>query len=384
MKIAIYALHLGFGGVEKYVCTIANILCQKYEVEIIATYKMVAIPAFPLDKKVKVTYLIEHMQPNKVALKKAIKSFKIGNSIKEIKYAYQLLQLKNNLNIKSIKECTSDVIISTRDFHNTLIQKYAAANIIKISSEHNHHNENKEYIKQIVQSVSQFDYFLPISKQLTQFYAQQLPNIDVRYIPFCIDESTCVRTKNHSHKRLISVGRISAEKGMIELVDMFEKMSLQQADLHLDIVGDGPLMDALKRKVEPIKHKVTLHGFLPKSEIDCLYAQSSLYVMASHSESFGLVLLEAMSNELACIAFDRAQGATEIIQDGVNGYLIANNDENAYMEQILELLNHPEHLEQLSKQAFQSIRDYKYANTEEKWLSLMSEVENRINKANTN
>ena len=65
MKITIMALHLGFGGIEKYVITIANMLSEKHDVEIISTYKMNEKPSFPLSDKVKVTYLIKNMVPNK-------------------------------------------------------------------------------------------------------------------------------------------------------------------------------------------------------------------------------------------------------------------------------------------------------------------------------
>ena len=67
-KIAILSLHLGYGGIEKCVVNLANILCDKYEVEIACTYKLYDKPAFDLDKRVKVNYL-GCEAPNKKELK---------------------------------------------------------------------------------------------------------------------------------------------------------------------------------------------------------------------------------------------------------------------------------------------------------------------------
>ena len=61
MKISIYALHLGFGGVEKYVITLANMLADAHDVEIISTYKMQDKPAFYVRPEVKIQYLIEEL-----------------------------------------------------------------------------------------------------------------------------------------------------------------------------------------------------------------------------------------------------------------------------------------------------------------------------------
>ena len=62
-KIAILSLHLGYGGIEKSIAALANILCEKYKVEIICIYKLYEEPAFKLDDRIKVTCLIESKLP---------------------------------------------------------------------------------------------------------------------------------------------------------------------------------------------------------------------------------------------------------------------------------------------------------------------------------
>ena len=70
-KVYIFALHLAFGGIEKAIISMANIFCEKYDVEIISVYNMPDSPAFGLDDRVKVRYLLKDV-PNREEWKAAI------------------------------------------------------------------------------------------------------------------------------------------------------------------------------------------------------------------------------------------------------------------------------------------------------------------------
>lgn len=95
-KIAILSLHLNYGGVEKAVATLANMLCDDYKVEIICTYKMGNKPVYKIDDKVKIKYLIPY-GPNKKEIKQNFKNFKIFNLLKEGIKAIKVLYLRKKL-----------------------------------------------------------------------------------------------------------------------------------------------------------------------------------------------------------------------------------------------------------------------------------------------
>ena len=81
-KISILALHLNYGGIERAIISLANLICDKYEVEIACTYKIKDEPAFPLDKRVKVKYL-NSLLPNKEEFRLAVKSKNVFQIFKE-------------------------------------------------------------------------------------------------------------------------------------------------------------------------------------------------------------------------------------------------------------------------------------------------------------
>ena len=123
-KVSILSLHLGFGGIEKSVAALANILCEKYEVEIACTYKLYDRPAFNIDSRVKINYLTEGLKPNKEELKSAISSKNPVKIFKEAKKSYNVLHLRKKTMVNYIKNCDSDVIIATRDIFDEWLGLY--------------------------------------------------------------------------------------------------------------------------------------------------------------------------------------------------------------------------------------------------------------------
>ena len=77
-KISILSLHLGYGGIEKCITSLANTLCDKYEIEIAVSYRLFDESAFHLDERVKVIYLNDsNIVPNREAFKSACRKFNI-------------------------------------------------------------------------------------------------------------------------------------------------------------------------------------------------------------------------------------------------------------------------------------------------------------------
>ena len=174
-------------------------------------------------------------------------------------------------------------------------------------------------------------------------------------------------------KNIISVGRLSTEKGYIDLLKIFKQLAKRHKDWHLDIIGDGPERDKLEEyiKTRQLEDKVTLHGFRSKDYIDKMLHQASLYVMTSLTESFGIVLLEAMSHGIPCVAFSSAEGAREIISSGKNGYLIKNRNASAMIKKIEDLMKKEDVRKQMGKEARKSIKQYTKEVVQEDWYNLL-------------
>lgn len=373
-KINILALHLNFGGVESSIASQANALCEDYDVEIISTYKMIDQPAFKINDKVKITYLTD-VKPNKEEFKNALKNKKFFTAFKEGLKSIKVLYLKKYTMIDAIKHSDASVIISSRVEISELLSKYKKQNVITITEEHAHHNNNKKYINRLKKACKGIDYLVCVSKELTNFYAKEIPHTKSVYIPNGLDY-TPDKLSKLNNKNLISVGRLSPEKGYLDLIDVFNEMHKLDKTYHLDIIGDGKERNAIEQKIKDLKltKSITLHGFQNKEFINKKLLDSSLYLMCSHEESFGIVLIEAGSFGVPQIAFDSAQGAHEIIDNNKNGYLIKNRDAKEFAKKAHELINDKKKLKEFGASANKKALEFSFDNIKKRWLKFIKDL----------
>lgn len=368
-KITIFALHLGFGGVEKYLSSLCKMLKENYDIEIISTYKVLDKPAFPFSEKVKITYLIDD-KPNKEEFKRAIENKNIISIFKEGIKSVKILYLKRSRNIKAIRNTYSDYIITTRTFHSRLVGYYAYNNIIKIATEHNFHNNDKKYITKVIDSIKDFDYFVVVSDNLRKFYENKIGKTKCIYIPNVIDNLPDKRSKL-TNKNIITIGRLSPEKGQKDLIDVFKIVNKELPKTKLFIVGDGPLKQELENYTKELKltDKIIFTGFLGNKEKEKYILDSSIFILPSYTESFGLVLIEAMSYGLPCIAFDSSDGARELLKDDVGILVKDRNKEKMAKEIIKELKNAKK--DNYSEKGYKYCQKYLIDNVKEAWFNML-------------
>lgn len=153
-------------------------------------------------------------------------------------------------------------------------------------------------------------------------------------------ENTVTLRADLTSKRVISVGRLSYEKGVDRLIDVWAKIEPQCDSWELDIVGEGVMREELKAKIRDLNlRQVRLLGH--KSNIDELMAKSSILAMTSRTEGLPMVLLEAQSVALPCIAYDCPSGPREIITKD-NGILVQDGNANEFTQALLYLINSPD------------------------------------------
>ena len=376
IKISILALHLGYGGIEKAIATLANSLCDYYEVELSVCYKLYDKPAFFLDNRVHIHYLNYHLKPNKDSFLDAFHKKNVFKMFKEGIYSIKVLYYRRKKMIQYICNTNADIIISTRDLFNKWVSQYASNRILRIGWEHNHFHGDLKYAAKVFNSAKKLDYLVLVSKELQKYYANVLKKYKCQavYIPNSIDEMplTMAPLKN---KKIVCVGRLSPEKGHMDLLKVYSMINEKYSKWTLDIVGDGSERKKLENYIKKnhLEKRVFLHGFQQKEFINKLLNEASIYLMTSYTESFGIVLVEAMSHGVPCVAFESAEGATEIIKDGVNGFLIKNRDESAMVQKIEELIENRELRVKLGKQARDSVVEYSKEVVLKKWISLIKE-----------
>jgi 1,2-diacylglycerol 3-alpha-glucosyltransferase len=155
---------------------------------------------------------------------------------------------------------------------------------------------------------------------------------------------------NSDAPRLVSVGRLGREKSVDVLLSRFALVHRQRPDAQLILIGDGPERPALEQQAEDlgIRQSVYFLGYIAPNEVAAYYHHGDVFVFASTSEVHPMVGLEAAAAGLPIVA--RAKmGITKCVLDGQTGYLIDPDDELAYRDAVLRLLNDPGHRQAFSE-----------------------------------
>ena len=371
-SIDILALHLGFGGIETSIVNIANNLSKKYDINLIVLYKLENDIAYQLNENVKLKYLYNG-QPNKNEFKTAMQNKDVLGILKEGFKAIKILYLKKSLIIKEIINSKSDVIISTRMEFNVLLNDYGKNDTLKIAQEHQYHNNNKKYIDTIKYSYCRIDYLLALTKTLKNDYINFLKNNNnhtrVELIPNMISTEGKNKT-TLNNKTIISVGRLDEGKKIDEAIEIFSKIN---NNFKFIIVGDGAEKDKLNNLIieKHLEKRVELVGYKTNSEVINLLSNADIFIMTSISEGLPMVLLEAMSVGVPCIAYDTGNGITDIITNSKNGFVIKNRNSSLFVKKIKMMMEDKKLLKNMSNNAINTAENYSFDNVTNKWINLI-------------
>ncbi|WP_052384027.1 glycosyltransferase [Litchfieldella xinjiangensis] len=134
------------------------------------------------------------------------------------------------------------------------------------------------------------------------------------------------------------VGRLAHEKNLPFLARVAAETLRREPLAHFLVVGDGDARPAMERAAEQagVAERFHFTGRLQGQALIDAYHAMHVFAFASHSETQGMVLVEAMAAGLPVVAIE-APGVREVVSDGVNGRLLANDDEPGMVDALTEL-----------------------------------------------
>lgn len=158
-----------------------------------------------------------------------------------------------------------------------------------------------------------------------------------------------------NEKILIHVSNFRNVKRVEDIVETFHKVH-GKVDAKLLLVGDGPEMGRIVQLVNKLGIEEDVLFLGKRDNLSELYNISDLKLLMSEKESFGLVLLEAMACGVPCIG-TAVGGMPELIDNGVNGYLVELGDTEGAAAQALQLLTDPEEHARLVQGALATVQE---------------------------
>ncbi|MEM8867798.1 MAG: glycosyltransferase, partial [Verrucomicrobiota bacterium] len=164
----------------------------------------------------------------------------------------------------------------------------------------------------------------------------------------------------------IYVGRAAAEKDIPLALKAWQQAREKCPSLKMVVVGDGPV----KKKLEAKWPEVHFAGMRYDEDLAAHYASADLFIFGSTSETFGNVIVEAMSSGLAVLTYDYAAGR-QFVKDGENGYLAPLSDSEAFCQKAAEIAANLELIGNVRTAARQTAETYPWSRTIRRFSSLL-------------
>lgn len=307
---------IGVGGAERVVSILANyMLSIDYKVSIICLVKNIA---YPIDQRVHFIFPHFPIKRDLTTLFKVIPYYR-----------------------KAIREIKPDVILSFLEFYNeiTMLSLLGIKKRIFLFDRSNPFLKEQNLAHTILRKI-----LYPIANGVVvqtdiasgYIYKNKL-NKNVLTLPNPISEITKDWKPDTSQKTIIYVGRIEKSKNHKYLIDVFSQ--LNNDGWVLQFVGDGSYRIELEEYVSLLKmnNQVIFSGI--SNDVQTLLSESTIFAFPSLYEGFPNALLEAMAVGVPCISNNCPTGPAEIIQDGINGFLVDIGDVNDFKKKLFELMS---------------------------------------------
>jgi glycosyltransferase involved in cell wall biosynthesis len=179
------------------------------------------------------------------------------------------------------------------------------------------------------------------------FLEKGIPEDKILHIPYGVDLSNFKQIpKNDNIFRIIFVGSLSIRKGVYYLLKAYKELNLKNSELLLV----GPIWDEIKPILKKFDGFYKAIGPVPQKELYKYYSNSSVFVLPSIEDGFGMVINQAMSCGLPVILTENT-GGYDIVRDGIDGFIIPIRDIEKLKEKILYLYENPEICKQMGQNA---------------------------------
>ena len=364
------------GGMERVLTVKANYLADQlgYNVSIIITDDKGTKPYFPLSEKIDVIQLdvnIDNLWRYPVwkrlyLYNRRMEAYKrkLEQCLKRIRPDITISLLRREINfLNDIDDGSAKV----GEIHFGRY-KYREADFGFLPSFVNQCITNR-WMAQLDKNVKQLERFVVLTHEDATYW-KGVTNLIVIPNPITINQG---HHTDCNSKQVIAVGRYTYQKGYDLLISAWETVVKKHPDWMLNIYGGGN-REAYQKQVDELGLQNVIRCNGNVSDIAEKYQESSIFVLSSRFEGFGLVLAEAMSVGLAPVAFACPCGPKDIIHNGEDGILCENGSIEKLAEGICLLIEDEQLRKEMGQKAAQNIQRYTIDNIMKQWDTLFQEI----------
>ena len=216
---------------------------------------------------------------------------------------------------------------------------------------------------------AQFDVFVVLTNGNTKEWSSNNLRIIPNPLSFYPNEKATL-----SSQKVIAVGSHSFNKGYDLLLDAWKIIAKKYTNWQLHIYGKFDKDETFLHYASKIGVTDSVMFYQPIQSIEKAYLDSSIMVLPSRSEGFGMVLIEAMACGVPVVSFDCPHGPADIITEGEDGYLIEKENVNALAVNLIKLIENQDLRVRMGVKAKQNVKRYLIQEITQQWDSLFKEL----------
>ena len=217
--------------------------------------------------------------------------------------------------------------------------------------------------------------YILLSNSFIDIYKRMMGNINLQKLTYINNPLTITRPDHldlcTKQKVVLFCGRLSVQKGIVHLMEIWKQVETDYPEWKLIIVGDGPEKGFIEHYIEEhhLRH-IELTGF--KSDLIPYYQTASILCMTSIFEGWALTLCEAMCYGCVPIQFNSYASVSDIIEDGKTGFLINPFDKTNYINKLEILISNDTKRNQMAIDGYKAINKFNIHTIGKEWQNLLS------------
>jgi poly(glycerol-phosphate) alpha-glucosyltransferase len=232
--------------------------------------------------------------------------------------------------------------------------------------------EINRHMREIFDDISRPDSIIVFSEKQKRDIMSRMGECDIRVIPHSGKSSSSkVKSENDASRKIVYPARFAPEKQHEKAFEVLKLVVSEFPDVELHLYGFGPRREELIQLINDfdLAPHVFLHDFTV--DISQVFANARLSILSSSVEGWPMTVMESLFNSCPVVAFDVDYGPSEMIKDGVNGYLIPSQDVISMANRVKDILRDDKLASDLRSNSLNSMSEFTDEVIGAKWRNLL-------------